>query len=68
MNEAPIPKKEVSSKPRRQPLNPETIRALQELGSVFREIHRELVAEGYIIRDGKIIKPGAADAQNGANS
>ena len=44
-----------------QPLSQETVEALQELGSVFRQIHRRLISEGYIIQDGKLIKPELAD-------
>ena len=67
MNEVPIPKKDPASNPRSQPFSTETVQALQELGNVFRQIHRRLVSEGYIIRNGKIIKPGSDGAQHGAN-
>jgi hypothetical protein len=40
-----------------QPLSQETVRALQELGDVYRQIHRRLVSEGYVIKDGKIFPP-----------
>jgi hypothetical protein len=52
---------ETASEPTNQPLSQETVQALQELGSVFRQIHRRLISEGYVIRDGKLIKPGSAD-------
>ncbi len=65
MNKAPIPQREDPPKLRKPPLSPETIRGLQELGVVFRQIHRRLVAEGYVIRDGKITKPGSADDHDG---
>ena len=67
MKETPIPQPEYFPKPRKNPLSPETIRSLQELGRLFREIHRELVAEGYVIRDGKIIKPGPENTNDGGN-
>ena len=41
----------------KQPLSEETVRALQELGEVFRQIHRRLISEGYVIKDGKIFPP-----------
>ncbi len=66
MAKAPNPK-EAPTGSRRQPFGPETIQALQELGDVFRQIHRRLISEGYTIRDGKIIKPGADNTNNGAN-
>jgi len=52
---------EVASESANQPLSQETVEALQELGSVFRQIHRRLISEGYIIQNGKLIKPGLAD-------
>ena len=65
MNKSPILKKEVASKLSHQPLSQETVQSLQELGDVFRQIHRRLVSEGYIIRNGKITKPGSFDTDNG---
>ncbi len=53
--------KETTSEPTSQPLSQETIQALQELGGVFRQIHRRLISEGYTIQDGKLIKPGLSD-------
>jgi hypothetical protein len=35
----------------------ETLKSLQELGEVLREIRNQLIAEGYTIRDGKIYPP-----------
>lgn len=55
----------VTAKPNHQPLSPETIRSLQELGDVFRQIHRRLVSEGYVIRNGKVVKPGSDDTNHG---
>ncbi|MES2224280.1 MAG: hypothetical protein V4469_05120 [Patescibacteria group bacterium] len=34
----------------------ETIEALGDLGIVLRKIHRRLLAEGYVISEGRIIK------------
>lgn len=34
----------------------ETIQSLSELGAVLRSIHDRLIAEGYIIKDGKIYR------------
>jgi hypothetical protein len=65
MNKSPILKNEVAPKPNKQPLSEETVRALQELGEVFRQIHRRLISEGYTIRDGKITKPMPGDTNNG---
>jgi len=65
MNKSPILKEEASSQLKSQPFSQETVQALQELGDVFRQIHRRLVSEGYTIRDGKITKPGSCDTDNG---
>jgi|GEM_PF-2824260 len=65
MNKSPILKDEVASKSNNQPFSQETVQALQELGDVFRQIHRRLVSEGYTIRNGKITKPGSGDTENG---
>ena len=35
----------------------ETISSLSELGSIFEKIHKRLIKEGYIIKNGKILKP-----------
>jgi hypothetical protein len=37
----------------------ETVDALQELGMIFRRTHERMVAEGYAIVDGKIVKADA---------
>lgn len=34
----------------------ETMDSFNELGAVLRRIHKRLISEGYIIKDGKIIK------------
>lgn len=34
----------------------ETLQALRELGAVLEPIYRRLTAEGYVIKNGKIIK------------
>jgi hypothetical protein len=67
MKTSPTTNKNVTTNPASQPLSQETIRSLQELGEVYRQIHRRLVSEGYIIRDGKIFKPGVNDKNDGAN-
>ncbi|HEV2693368.1 MAG TPA: hypothetical protein VG347_10780 [Verrucomicrobiae bacterium] len=67
MNTSPTTNKNVAPNLPSQPLSQETIRSLQELGEVYRQIHRRLVSEGYIIRDGKIFKPGVNDKNDGAN-
>ena len=64
MNKSPTFNQDVPSE---QPFSQETVQALQELGNVFRQIHRRLISEGYTIRDGEIIEPGADDANHGAN-
>jgi hypothetical protein len=61
MNQLNTHNKQVASEPTNQPLKPETVQALQELGNVFRQIHRRLISEGYTIQNGKLIKPGSAD-------
>ena len=53
--------KEVASEPVNQPLSQETAQALQELGSVFRQISRRLISEGYTVQNGKLIRPKLAD-------
>lgn len=35
----------------------ETMQSLRELGAVLQSIHNRLLAEGYIIKDGHLIKP-----------
>lgn len=70
MNKSPIPlpqpfnpaAKNVASKEAFQPLRGETVHALQEFGDVLRQIHKRLVSEGYIIKDGKMFKPESNDA------
>ena len=49
------------------PLSEETIRSLQELGEVYRQIHRRLMSEGYIFQNGEFVKPGESDTNNGTN-
>lgn len=49
------------------PLPEETVRSLQELGEVYRQIYRRLISEGYIFQNGKFIKPGPSATDNGAN-
>jgi hypothetical protein len=46
------------------PFTPETIRSLQELGEAIRDIHNRLVAEGYVIKNGSILKRPEPDKQN----
>lgn len=36
----------------------ETLASLRDLGEVIRKIHNRLVSEGYVIANGKILKPG----------
>ena len=38
-------------------LSEETIRAVRELGEILREIYNDKISEGYILKDGKFIKP-----------
>ena len=61
MNKPNAANKESASESADQPLSQETVQALQELGSVFRQIHRRLISEGYTFRNGKLIKPGSSD-------
>jgi hypothetical protein len=61
------PNKNLASTPAHQPLSQETIKSLQELGEVYRQIHRRLISEGYIIQNGKIFKPESNNTNNGAN-
>lgn len=61
MNKLDTHNKEAASESTNQPLSQETVQALQELGSVFRQIQRRLISEGYTIQDGKLIKPGTSD-------
>ncbi len=37
-------------------LREDTLKLLGDLGGVLRDIHNRLIAEGYIIQDGKIYK------------
>jgi hypothetical protein len=50
-----------------QPLSPETVKSLQELGEVLRQIHRRLISEGYTIQNGKILPPRVNDINHGTN-
>jgi len=50
-----------------QPLSPETIHALQELGGIFEGIHRRLASEGYVIREGKFLKPTTDETKDGTD-
>jgi hypothetical protein len=66
MNKSTPINQEAASNSTNQPLSQETVQALQELGSVFRQIHRRLISEGYTIQNGKIIKPGSpTEIKNG---
>jgi hypothetical protein len=38
-------------------LNEETIHVMYELGEVLREIHVQLLSEGYVFKNGVLIKP-----------
>ncbi len=47
----------------------ETIGSLQELGEVIRGIHNRLVAEGYVIKNGLILKrPEPNNKNDGGNN
>jgi len=61
MNQSPNPNEESVSEPVNQPLSQETVQALQELGDIYRQIHRRLISEGYVIKDGKIFPPEPKD-------
>jgi hypothetical protein len=65
MNQSPIIDDNFVPESVPQPLSAETVKSLQELGEVYRRIHRRLVSEGYVIRDGKIIPPATTDANHG---
>jgi hypothetical protein len=41
----------------KKPLSDETVAALKELGEIFRGIHRRLVSEGWVIKDGVFSPP-----------
>jgi len=51
-------KGDIASETARHPLSRGTVESLQELGEVLRQIHTRLLSEGYIIKDGEILKPG----------
>jgi len=65
MNTKPSSTKETTPDTKRDRLTPETIQGLQELGAVFRQIHNRLISEGCVIKDGKIIRPGANETNHG---
>jgi hypothetical protein len=44
-------------KPPERHFSDETLRSLQELGEIFRQIRTQLISEGYVIKDGQISKP-----------
>ena len=66
MSESPILKKEVLAQVDIPPLTQETVQSLRELGDIFGKIHLRLKSEGYVTQDGKILKPGSSDTDNGA--
>ena len=43
----------------------ETIAALREFGDVLEPIYRRLIAEGYVIRDGRIVSEPTIEHDNG---
>jgi hypothetical protein len=43
-------------------LSDETIQALRELGAVLEPIYKRLIAEGYVIKNGKILKMPTIEA------
>ena len=57
MNTSPNNNKLSASKATYQPLSEETVQSVLELGDVLKQIYRRLVSEGYIFRNGQIIKP-----------
>jgi hypothetical protein len=65
MNKSPT--ENLAPEPIHQSFSQETIKSLQELGEVYRQIHRRLISEGYIIQNGKISKPGSNNKNDGAN-
>ena len=65
MNQPPQPNRDLPAEPNNEPLSQETVLALHELGDVLRQIHRRLISEGYIIRDGNIIPPASNELENG---
>lgn len=42
---------------RKSSLSEETIKSLRELGEVLREIHNQLLLEGYVYKNGAFIEP-----------
>lgn len=42
----------------------ETMQGLRELGAVLQDIHNRLIAEGYSMKDGQLIKPNEQTANN----
>jgi hypothetical protein len=64
MNKSPTENKDLVSQGVDEPFSEETIRSLQELGEAIRQIHNRLVAEGYVIKNGLILKRPEPDKKN----
>jgi hypothetical protein len=67
MNTSSTHNKILASEAASQPLSEETVQSVLELGELLKQIHRRLVSEGYIIRNGQILKPESSNINDGAN-
>lgn len=48
---------------RRSNLSDEALNAMEELGLVLKQIHLRMRREGYIIKDGKVVKEDESDCR-----
>ena len=46
----------------------ETLQSLKELGVVLKEIHRDMIAAGYVMKDGRVVKVGNKKSDNGKHT
>ncbi len=46
-----------NSEPTIPPFEDETIEALKELGNAFYAVRRRLISEGYVIQEGRYVRP-----------
>jgi hypothetical protein len=65
MNKSPTQNNNFTSEAAIDPLSEETVRSVQELGEVLRQIHLRLRSEGYIIRNGQILSPESSNTNDG---
>jgi hypothetical protein len=68
MKRDPIHSENTASESARNLLSRETVESLQELGNLLRQIHTRLLSEGYVIKNGEVLKPDPGNPHNGGNN